>query len=132
MRSGPGEGHYSEQATAETYMELLTRARLLLEAGESVILDATWHDARQRHAVSELASVTSSELIEIRCDAPLPIREQRVGDRSRHGGDASDATVAIARELAGRADPWPTATVVDTAHGFDSALAAGLQAVGPR
>ncbi len=52
LSSGLDEGHYSERATAGTYTELLSRARLLLEAGESVILDATWHDDRQRRAAS--------------------------------------------------------------------------------
>jgi predicted kinase len=132
MASPAGEGIYDERAIAETYAELVARARLLLEWGESVLLDATWHDARQREAAGAIASSTSSELVELRCDAPLTVREARVGRRARLGSDASDATVKIARELAGRADPWPTAIVIDTVGGIDKALASGLRATGGR
>lgn len=132
MVSRVGEGIYDERSTAETYAELLKRARLLLERGESVVLDATWRDARQREAAGLIASSTSSELVEIRCDAPMEVREQRVGRRARLESDASDASVEIAQELAGRADPWSTATTVDTAHGVDAAVAAGLRATGGR
>ena len=131
--AGPvGQGIYDERATAETYTELLARARLLLERGESVLLDATWRDARQREAAGVIASSTSSELVEIRCDASLSVREARVGRRAQLRSDASDATVEIARELAGRADPWPTAIAIDTAGGIDQALAAALRATGGR
>jgi aminoglycoside phosphotransferase family enzyme/predicted kinase len=132
MVSRVGEGIYDERTAAETYTALLARARLLLEGGESVLLDATWRDARQREAAGVIAGATSSELVELRCDAPRRVREQRVGRRARLGSDASDATVEIARELAGRADPWPSAIVIDTAGGIDKALAAGLRATGGR
>ena len=41
-----GEGLYARDATARTYEELLRRARVALELGESVVLDASWSDAR--------------------------------------------------------------------------------------
>ena len=86
----------------------------------------------QREAAGVIASSTSSELVEIRCDASLSVREARVGRRAQLRSDASDATVEIARELAGRADPWPTAIAIDTAGGIDQALAAALRATGGR
>lgn len=127
-----GEGIYTEAATAATYAELLARAQLLLEQGQPVVLDATWNDSRQRADAAALATATSSELVEIRCSAPASVREERVALRARHRVDASDAGVEVVRELAARADPWPTATTVDTSNGIDAALAAGLRALGDR
>lgn len=132
VASNVGEGIYNEGATAETYAELLGRAQLLLERGQPLVLDATWGDARRRADAAALATATSSELVEIRCDAPAAVRERRVGLRARRGIDASDATIEVARELGARADPWPTATTVDTSNGIDAALAAGLRALGDR
>jgi predicted kinase len=111
---------------------MLDRTRLLLERGESVILDATWRDADARRAAAELAEGTSSQLVEIRCDAPIAVRQERVGQRARRGGDASDATTEITRGLEGRADPWPAATVVETTQSIDASIATGLRIVGVR
>ena len=77
-----GEGIYDEQSTAATYTELLDRARLLLELGESVVLDATWGDARFRAEAVALAQSTWSDLEELRCEAPAAARETRVLDAS--------------------------------------------------
>ncbi len=112
-------GSYSAEAIDTTYRELLERARLLLADGVSVILDATWSDARHRAEAAALAQDTSSALIELRCEAPAGIRETRVAHRARSDLDASDASVELARGLAETADPWPTATGVDTASRLD-------------
>jgi aminoglycoside phosphotransferase family enzyme/predicted kinase len=130
MTSAIGEGIYDETTTVATYSAVLDRARTLLEHGESVILDATWRDADARRAAVEMAESTSSELVEIRCDAPIAVREQRVRRRSRRGGDASDATTEITRRLVGSTDPWPGATVVDTTQSIEASIATGLEIVG--
>jgi aminoglycoside phosphotransferase family enzyme/predicted kinase len=132
LTSAIGEGIYSEATNRATYAAMLDRTRLLLERGESVILDATWRDADARRAAAELAEGTSSQLVEIRCDAPIAVRQERVGQRARRGGDASDATTEITRGLEGRADPWPAATVVETTQSIDASIATGLRIVGVR
>ncbi len=73
-----GEGIYTAPATDETYTMLLTRARTMLEHGESVVLDATWANAEHRDRASALALATTSHLSEIRCDAPGGVRAARV------------------------------------------------------
>ena len=120
LTSGFGTGSYGAAATDATYAELLERARRLLADGESVILDATWHDERQRLDAAALAWDTSSALVELRGDAPAEIREARVAQRAQRDCDASDASVEVARALAATANPWPTATTVDTATELDS------------
>ncbi|MGZ4690704.1 MAG: bifunctional aminoglycoside phosphotransferase/ATP-binding protein [Acidimicrobiia bacterium] len=129
MASDFGEGIYSDEATAATYEALISRARLLLEHGQSVVLDATWGDARERASAAALAAATSSDLVELRCDAPVGIREQRIARRQRSGSDASDASVEVARALASRADPWPDAVAVDTSNRADESLSTALHAI---
>ncbi len=121
-----GEGAYSTRATSDTYAELLERARMLLEQGQSVVLDATWGRAGLRARAAALASETSSALVELRCEAPTAVREQRIAHRARYETDASDASVAVARALALQADPWPAATTVETSHPIDAARWAKL------
>jgi hypothetical protein len=75
-----------------THDEVLRRARIALQHGESVVLDASWTDHGMRDVAAELSRTTSSDLVELRCDAPL----------------------AVARAMAAMVDPWPEAVVVAT------------------
>ena len=109
-----GEGLYDERATAATYRALLDRARFLLELGESVILDASWSESHWRNDAVTLARETTSDLVEVRCEAPIEVTRQRIAARARSGRDASDATVEIAARMAATVDPWPTAETIDT------------------
>ena len=83
-----GTGIYEEFATHATYAGLLARARVLVERGQSVVLDATWGDARHRSAAAALATETRSDLVELRCDAPLDACAARIERRAAHGRDA--------------------------------------------
>ncbi len=123
-------GAYSEATTSATYRELLRRAEALLARGESVVLDATWADAGTRASARTAASATSSDLVELRCDAPVDVREARIRRRIRAGADPSDVTVEIARALSVRAAPWPTATVIDTSAERRCSTADALRVIG--
>jgi uncharacterized protein len=125
-----GAGMYGDEATAATYAELLARARLLLERGVSVVVDASWTDARPRRDAAALAAAVSADLVELRCEAPAEVVARRIAGRARSGGDASDATIDVARELARRAVPWPTATTIDTSGTLEDALVAGRRVLG--
>jgi aminoglycoside phosphotransferase family enzyme/predicted kinase len=109
-----GQGIYTAGMTDSTYNELLRHATRLVEFGEPVILDASWTDRRHRDLALAAAQRTSSRLIELECRAPADVAEIRLRSRARAGRDASDATPAVARSMAGRADPWPSAHPVDT------------------
>jgi aminoglycoside phosphotransferase family enzyme/predicted kinase len=106
------EGIYRPEHTTATYQALLDRARRLLERGESVILDASWTDADRRADAARLADQTSSDLVPLRCAAPLDLASQRLV--TRQPGDASDASPAIAAAMAAVAHPWPEAVDIDT------------------
>ena len=109
-----GEGLYDAAHTERTYAELLDRARIALAAGESVVLDASWTDARRREAARALAEATVADLDEVRCVVDPAVATTRLAERAARGTDASDATPAVAEELAARADDWPEAVVVPT------------------
>ena len=124
------QGIYTTAATVRTYDELLRRARSLLEHGESVVLDASWGDARLRAEAASIASVTVAELHELRCVAPVGIAEQRLAARVASGQDASDATAAVAARMRAAADPWDSAIAIDTAGTSVAAASASLAAMG--
>jgi aminoglycoside phosphotransferase family enzyme/predicted kinase len=107
-RSRFGSGIYSAGHTSATYRELLKRARALLGMGESVVLDASWRDARWRARAAAVATATSSELIELRCVLDAAAVRRRIQRRSRTG-EPSDADEGIAAEMEATFDDWPGA-----------------------
>lgn len=128
----PFAGLYTAQATAATYAELLSRARIALAGGDSVVLDASWLDPAQRAAARALASDTRSTLHELCCLVDLPEAERRIRARVALGADASDATPEVLATLATRTQvPWEGATVIDTSRPPDRALHAAIAAVRP-
>lgn len=119
-----GKGLYDAAHTDATYAELLRRAALALAHGDSVVLDATWLDPRQRARAAEVAAARHADLVQLRCDAPLDLARRRVLDRALTHADVSDATPDVAVRMAAGAPPWPEAHVVDTAGPVGLALTA--------
>jgi predicted kinase len=119
-------GLYRAEHTAATYEEILRRAEDLLGRGESVVLDASWTAAAHREAAAALAARAAVPLTALRCEAPREVADDRI---RRRRGSASDATPLVAAVMSADADPWPEATVVDTAGTVDEATAAALAAV---
>jgi len=119
---------YADEMTDATYEAMLAAARPLLEHGQSVVLDASWHDEAMRSRASSLAAETASELVEFQCCAPRAITEARIQLRRQRGDDPSDATIDVARAMAEITDEWPRAIQIDTsdtpAHSLELAAAA--------
>jgi uncharacterized protein len=128
----PGEGLYGPELTAETYAELLDRAARALEQGESVVLDASWADARHRDAAASLARSTVSDLVELCCCAPADLAGQRIRARLARNDGPSDATPDVAAAMADRFDPWPASVAVDTAGALSSSVAVARRATGAK
>jgi uncharacterized protein len=124
-----GAGLYDDASTRATYGTLLDRARALLEAGEPVILDASWTREEWRDAARAVAQETHSDVFELRCDVDPAVAADRLEARARTGADPSDATPAIAASMAGVADPWPASTRIDTAAPVDEATLAACRAL---
>ncbi len=127
--AGLFEGHYDAQATDATYAELLRRARHALERGENVVLDASWSTAAYRTAAASLAEQTATDLVELRCVTSPEVAAARIARRAAAGEDPSDATLAVHQALAARAQPWPTAGVIQTAVPISEALLAAQRHV---
>ncbi len=111
-RAGPGEAAYDSATTDRVYTELLRRAEALIEAGESVILDASWTSAQHRKAAGELAVRLGAEFTAIDCVVPRDEALRRLAQRG--DATASDATPDVIDHLAASRDPWPDAIELDT------------------
>jgi aminoglycoside phosphotransferase family enzyme/predicted kinase len=126
------EGLYSPERTAEVYSELLERARRALSLGETVVLDASWSDARWRQEAAAAAAETSADLVELACRLPQDEAMARIQGRARAGKDPSDADEEVARAMAGEGEPWPSAIEVDTSGSREQALEAARAALARR
>ncbi|MGZ6827052.1 MAG: AAA family ATPase [Mycobacteriales bacterium] len=112
---------YSPASVDRVYAELAARAEGLLAGGTTVVLDASLVDARQRERLRELAGRTCADLVELRCAVPDALADERI--RSRPPGP-SEATPEVRALLAGRADPWPEAGVLDASRALEATVAA--------
>ena len=124
-----GAGAYSAAAKARVLAELIERARASLALGVSVVLDASWTAAADRGAAQDLAVEAGAVLTELRCTVPAEVADARI--RARTGGP-SEATPAIAKAMALAADPWSTATELDTGRPLTDTVAAAARVVASR
>ncbi len=94
----PDAGHrYSDALTAETYTRLLDLTTTLLEAGLSVIVDATFLRRHQRTEQRALAERLRTPFTIIDVETPLDVIEQRIAERQSGNLEPSEATIAVAR-----------------------------------
>jgi predicted kinase len=70
-----------------------------------------------------MAASTSTDVVEILCQAPTDVATERIRARGRRGIDPSEATPEVAAAMASRFDPWPNATVVRTDRSLTESLA---------
>src|SRR5262245_3722207 len=85
---------YSPDSAAEVYAAVADKARVVLAAGHSAIVDAVFAKPRERAAVEQCARALDLPFHGLFLDAELATRIKRVGSRGR---DASDADAAVAR-----------------------------------
>lgn len=124
------QGRYSPSETNAVYHQLIGGARQHLGLGSTVVLDASWIDDSQRQFARILAEEVSADLVELRCNAPSSVAEERITARHQHGTDLSEATVEIGRAMARVEDPWPSAALIDTAQPPDGSLMDALRRIG--
>jgi aminoglycoside phosphotransferase family enzyme/predicted kinase len=123
------QGLYTSATTEATYDTMLARALVALTHGESVVLDASWTDAKWRARARDVAQDTVTDLVELECHAPSDLAAERLRRRELEGTDPSDATPAIAAAMAADTPPWPTAIPIDTSQSIERSLAEALVAV---
>ncbi|MEO3859916.1 AAA family ATPase [Acrocarpospora sp. B8E8] len=123
-----GEGIYRREWTERTYDELLARAEMLLQRGESVILDASWIDVAHRQAAERVAQRCAADLVALRCTVLPQIAAERLAHRT---AGSSDADQRIAAAMTERMAAWPEAIEIDTGAVPGQALDRALSALRP-
>jgi aminoglycoside phosphotransferase family enzyme/predicted kinase len=98
-------GIYDPSTTQRTYDRLLESARLGLEAGWPVIIDAAFLRRAERVPFEALAAAIQVPFSIIDCVAPLPALHRRIAERQSAGADASEADGAVLERLAAIAEP---------------------------
>jgi aminoglycoside phosphotransferase family enzyme/predicted kinase len=88
---------YGEAVTAQVYALLADKARRVVAAGHSVIVDAVFARPQERAVIAAAAKSSNLPLQGLFLTADIAIRIKRVGGRARDASDA-DAAVAQAQE----------------------------------
>jgi aminoglycoside phosphotransferase family enzyme/predicted kinase len=83
---------YTREVTAKVYAAITEKARRILTAAHSAIVDAVFADAQERAAIEQAAGTAKFHGLFLSAD--LDTRLARVGARK---GDASDADAAVAQ-----------------------------------
>ena len=89
------EETYTEAASDAVYASLRRKAKLVLEAGYSVIVDAVHARPAERDGIAATAAQAGAPFRGLWLEAPISALVERVRARS---GDASDATEGIVRK----------------------------------
>jgi predicted kinase len=86
---------YGAEMTRRVYASLVDKARRVIAAGHSAIVDAVFADQTERTAVATVASALGVRFNGLFLVADLATRTQRIG---RRRNDASDADAGVARQ----------------------------------
>jgi len=122
-------GLYTPEWSSRTYDALLEGAGALLARGESVILDASWSDARRRDDASRLAESTSSAQAAFVLSTSGRVADDRARVRASRHSDASDASAEISGALRARFAPWADAVSLDATRPVGALASAVLEGV---
>jgi uncharacterized protein len=93
--SAMGAGLYGPDATRKTYDRLAELARMLLTAGLSVIIDATFLARVDRSMFRLIANALGARLVILDCVAPVEVLRARIAQRNEAGADASEADLHV-------------------------------------
>ena len=92
QRLGP-EG-YSSHVSERVYSTLAEEAALVLRAGQSVVVDAVYARAADRHVIEAVAAAASVPFIGLWLEAP---ESELIARSERRRNDASDADATVVR-----------------------------------
>jgi aminoglycoside phosphotransferase family enzyme/predicted kinase len=121
-----GEGLYSPAHTAAVYEALATKARFIVEHGETVVVDASFSTAKQRELFHHIAVEKDTPLVELECTAPNQVLQARLRDRGQGPSRYSDADLVIGSKLAAQRESWPSAVLVNTSTSQDESARQAL------
>jgi predicted kinase len=104
-RGGAEEGLYTPAATTRTYAHLAAVTEELLDAGLSVIVDATFLERERRARFAALGARAGVPVAVVDCEAPTALLRERLERRNRRGDDPSDADEAVLARQERSRDP---------------------------
>ncbi|MDJ0939736.1 MAG: AAA family ATPase [Woeseiaceae bacterium] len=93
--SKAGEGLYAAEARAAVYDDVLNKARRLLAARQTVIVDAALLDRAMRERVREVAADAGSPFVIVEAFAPQEVLVERIRGRVASGDFVSEADLAV-------------------------------------
>jgi len=111
----PG-GIYTAEASQRTHEALAQAARWALEAGHTVLVDATFLNPAMRQRFMALAAQAQVLCRILSFEAPLAVLRERVRSRQQAGGDASEASVQVLEAQWAAAQPLSPAEEALTVH----------------
>lgn len=94
-RSSEADGIYTPDATGRTYQRLLELARIIIEGGYSVLVDATFLKLAQRRMFAALARELGCPYLILNIQAPDAELRERIVRRQAEGSDVSEAGLEI-------------------------------------
>jgi len=93
--SGVGAGLYSSEMSACVHQHLLDCAESALAGGFTTIVDATFGRREERRRFAEFGRHLRITMCLIHCHAPMEVLRSRIAERAGHGGDSSEADLAV-------------------------------------
>lgn len=90
-----GKGIYSTDATQQTYDRLVELAGAIIQAGYSVIVDATFLQRPQRSRFIKLARKNEIPFLIIHCEAAVSVLQDRIKQRNMTAIDPSEANTEV-------------------------------------
>jgi aminoglycoside phosphotransferase family enzyme/gluconate kinase len=93
-----GASLYSAGASTKTYTHLARLAGQLLKSGWPVVVDAAFLQRSRRKQFHELADKYACPFRIVDIRANIDSLRMRVGERARHGNDASDAGLVVLQQ----------------------------------
>jgi hypothetical protein len=99
------QGIYSPEFSQKTYQTLFQRARKDLEAGESVILDASFKKQADRQTALGLARNTQADFLFVECQCSDEEIRKRLDRRAREKNEPSDGRWELLAEQKKDYDP---------------------------
>lgn len=100
---GDSKDLYSTDVSSATYQRLNDLARVVLQAGFPVVVDATYLKHAQRLATAQVAETTGAPFLILDCAAPKAVIAGWLAQRQAQNDDPSDATLdVIEAQLASR------------------------------
>jgi aminoglycoside phosphotransferase family enzyme/predicted kinase len=122
------EAAYAPDVTARVYAAIADKARRIVAAGHSAIVDAVFAQPHERDAVATAAKAANVPLQGLFLTADLATRITRVGGRTNDASDAGAAVAQVQEDYDLGALEWPkidaSSTVVETSARARAALSA--------